>query len=313
MNLALTKPTAKEEVDDMRNEAFKDRKTLTIAVEGKDDVAFWSFVFDRSAFRDKYRIFRSYNYPKAQSSGKTTLAHFLPHTQRDFAICIDSDYDYFLETSVWKRPFVFQTYTYSIENYYCYVPSLNTVINRAANLPSDTEGVSFDDIFIEKFSKIIYELTIESIQQALNEGRSEDTRHKLGKDIRLANGQNIDTRLSNLEAHIQNQLQNLPMTDEFRKKLLNKGLRPETAYLFVRGHDVLNSVFVPILKLIQKDMKNIKLNEIKTITNNPLQKASEKAYRIGIKHVVTCLLENRDFINCFLFEKIENDIRLAFQ
>lgn len=312
MNLALTKPTAKEEVDFMRNEAFKDRKALTIAVEGKDDVAFWSFVFDRSEFRHQYRIFRSYNYPNAQSSGKNTLAYFLPHTQRDFAICIDSDYDYLLENPLWQRPYVFQTYTYSIENYYCYVPSLNRVINRAANLPFDTEGVSFEDIFIEKFSKIIYELTVESLQQALNERRSEEARHKLGKDIRLINKLNIDVGLSVLEVHIQNQLQQLPITDELREKLFSKGLRPETAYLFVRGHDVLNSVFVPIFKLIQKDIKNTKLNEIKAITDVQIQKASEKTYRMGIKHVINCLEENRNFTDCFLFQKIENDIRLAF-
>lgn len=313
MSLSLTKPTAKADVEKIRSDMKKDRISLAIFVEGKDDVAFWSFVFDRSELRGKYKIFKSYNFPTEDSSGKNTLLkHYLPHTQQDFAICLDSDYDYLLDNSLWQRRYVFQTYTYSIENYYCYVPCLKTVVNRAANLPLDTEGVSFEDIFIEKFSKIIYELTVESLQQAINEGRSEEARHKLGKDIRLTNNPNIDACLSNLEVHIRNQLQNLPITDAFREKLFSKGLSSETAYLFVRGHDVLNSVFVPILKLIQKDIKNTKLNEIKAIDDISLQKASEKAYRMGIKHVVTCLEENRNFTDCFLFEKIENDIRLAF-
>lgn len=312
MSLVLKKPTAKKDVDFKRNVAFKDKKDLVILVEGNDDEAFWSFIFDRSELKGKYRIFKDCKFPTEGSSGKQTLKYYLPYTQRDFAICIDSDYDYLLENPIWQRPFVFQTYTYSIENYFCYVPSLNTVVNKAANLPLDTEGVSFEDIFIEKFSKIIYELTVESFQQALNEKRSEDARHKLGKDIRLINKLNIDARLSELEIHVQNQLQNLMVTDEFREKLFTKGLRPETAYLFVRGHDILNSVFVPILKLIQKDMKNIKLNEIKAITDVQVEKASEKKYRMGIKHVANCLEGNRNFTDCFLFQKIENDIRLAF-
>jgi hypothetical protein len=61
----LTKSSAKEEVDFMRDEAFKDKKILAITVEGKDDVAFWSFVFDRSQLNGKYQIFKSYQYHSA--------------------------------------------------------------------------------------------------------------------------------------------------------------------------------------------------------------------------------------------------------
>jgi hypothetical protein len=86
MNLHLTKPTAKDEVDFMRNEAFKERKSLTITVEGKDDAAFWSFVFDRSVLQGQYKIYKSYNYPTPDSSGKNTLMYFLPFVQSDFAI-----------------------------------------------------------------------------------------------------------------------------------------------------------------------------------------------------------------------------------
>ncbi len=310
---SLTKPTAKAFVDNIRLDMKKDRISLAIFVEGKDDKAFWSFVFDRTKFKGKYKIFTYSNFPTEGSSGKSTLEHFLPHTQPDFAICIDSDYDYLLENSVWQQPFVFQTYTYSIENYYCYVPSLKAVMNRAANIPLDTEGSSFEDIFIEKFSKVIYELTIESLQEAINDGRSEDARRKLGRHIRLTSGQNIDVLLSDLDTRIQNKIQHLIITNEFRQRLLNKGLTPENAYLFVRGHDVFNSVFMPILKLIHKEIKNKELNKIKTIGDSPLQKIAEKAYRLGIKHVQTCLLDNRNFTDCFLFQKIEDDIRIAFQ
>jgi Protein of unknown function (DUF4435) len=313
MNLALTKPTAKEEVDDMRNEAFKDKKTLTIAVEGKDDVAFWSFVFDRSDFRDKYRIFRSYNYPKAESSGKTTLVHYLPHTRRDFAICVDSDYDYLLENTDWQRPFVFQTYTYSIENYYCYVPSLNDVLKRAANLTSNTEGYNFEDIFIRQFSEIIYELVVESLQEAQNTGRVREARSKLGRDIRLSSRRTIEAMLTQLNEHIQSELQHSAITNAFREQLTQKGLTPQTAYLFARGHDVLNSVFEPILKLVEEEMKSRKLLELDAIEDVRLKNDVKKAYRMNVINVKTCLLENRGFTDSFLFQKIENAIREAFQ
>jgi Protein of unknown function (DUF4435) len=309
---SLAKPSAKTYVENIRRDMRKDRISLAIFVEGKDDEAFWSFVFDRSKFKGKYKIFTYSNWPTEGSSGKTTLKHLVPHTQRDFAICIDSDYDYLLENTDWQRPFVFQTYTYSIENYYCYVPNLNAVMNRATNLASDTEGSFFEDIFIRQFSEKIYDLLIESLQESIKVGRSENTRHKLGENIRLTKGRDINVLLSNLHASLPNKTQHLIIPTEFRQQLTAKGLTPETAYLFARGHDVFNSVFVPILKIIQLDIKNQKLNEIKSITDSHLRKASEKTYRMGIKHVVTCLEENRDFTDCFLFQKIEQDIKDAF-
>jgi hypothetical protein len=312
MNLSLTKPTAKEDVDFMRNEAFKDKKALVVAVEGKDDAVFWSFVFDRSDFKDRYRVFKNYNFPNPKSSGKNTLAHYLPHTQRDFVICIDSDYDYLLENPVWQMPYVFQTYTYSIENYYCYVPSLNAVMNRATNLPLNTEGVLFEDIFIYQFSKTIYELLIESLQESISSGNSDEKKGQLGENIRLTFG-SIDNMLTDLEQNVANKMQHLIITETFKKQLAEKGLTPETAYLFARGKDVLNSVFLKILKLIQEDMKSKKLLELAAIEEGHLRNTATKAYRMGLANVQTCLLENRNFTDCLLFEKIENDIRKAFQ
>lgn len=314
MNLDLRKQTPQEEVDWMRGEAFKDKKQLSIAVEGKNDALFWSFVFDRSQLRGQYLMFKSYQYPTPNASGKQTLAHFLPYTQPDFAICIDSDYDYLLQNPIWQRPFVFQTYTYSIENHYCYVPSLKSVLCRAANIPLSThEGIDLENIFIEKFSHIIYELTVESIWQAAKDGRDERARHSLGKNIRLTAGPTVEAILSDLDTRIQNKMRHFNIPHEFRLQLTEKGLTPQTSYLFARGHDIFNAVFIPILKLIQKDIKNRKLLELEAIIDTQLRKTSEKIYRMGITNVQTCLYENRLFTDCPLFKKIENDISMSFQ
>lgn len=90
-------------------------------------------------------------------------------------------------------------------------------------------------------------------------------------------------------------------------------MTPETTYLFARGHDIFNSVFLPILKLIREEKRNNKLLELAAISDTNLRKSSEKAYRMGVIDIKTCLLENRDFIDCFLFQKIEEDIRAAFR
>jgi hypothetical protein len=90
-------------------------------------------------------------------------------------------------------------------------------------------------------------------------------------------------------------------------------LTPETTYLFARGHDIFNSVFLPILKLIREEKRNNKLLELAAISDTNLRKSSEKTYRMGVIDIKTCLLENRDFTDCFLFQKIEEDIRVTFR
>ena len=176
----------------------------------------------------------------------------------------------------------------------------------------NTEGVFLKDIFIDQFSKTIYALLVESLQSSINSGNSDEEKGQLGENIRLTSG-SIDTMLANLKENVINKMQHFIVADTFKEQLAKKGLTPDTAYLLARGKDVLNSVFLKILKPIQEDMKSKKLLELEAIEDEGLRNRDKKAYRMGLTNVQTCLLDNRDFTDCFLFEKIENDIRKAFR
>lgn len=64
--------TFKEEVTRMRADAFLLEKEVVFMVKGADDVAFWSFIFNR-LLPDKYQILKESRLPVAGSSGKSTL------------------------------------------------------------------------------------------------------------------------------------------------------------------------------------------------------------------------------------------------
>jgi len=138
----------------------KAAKTIMVYVENEDDIPFWRGVFDRYAPHLHFEIsFPSYHLARGKEEVlKIQAGEYL-------LLCVDSDYDYLLQdaTEVSKRinhdPYIFQTYTYSIENYKCYAESLKEVcVSSSLN---DKEV--FDLVrFIKLYSLIIYELFLYS-------------------------------------------------------------------------------------------------------------------------------------------------------
>jgi Protein of unknown function (DUF4435) len=306
--------TIEEEVKRLRNEAFLERKRMVVLVEGKNDEAFWSFVWDMY-FKGQYRIHKQVNYPKSESSGKQTLRHFVNHTSNDLIICKDSDYDYLLENEDWKHDFIFQTYTYSFENYHCYAPSLKKVIEKAAN----TEGVDSIDFgqFLIEYSQIIYALLIQSLWEAhIRPNDVEHIEEGCGNSIHLKEhwkGENYVVILDELRNRISSKLKpNINPTDEFITNLHQLGLTTDTAYLFVRGKNMFNRVVVTLLNNLQEQIKNDTLKKIEKIENNNEKILKRRQYFEHLKNVKSCLWENYEFTDCFLFTKLLSDIQQAF-
>jgi len=115
----------------------KASKTIQVYVEGYEDIAFWRNVFQPY---ESSEIKFSIELPSKNSSAKGKVAalqrskeiNILAHNVGEFLIiCIDSDYDYLLQghtdTSkmINESKYIFQTYSYSIENLKCYSNSLH--------------------------------------------------------------------------------------------------------------------------------------------------------------------------------------------
>lgn len=153
--------TAKEEAEYIKSEVFQLRLRHAVLVEGKTDVPFWTAVLERAGAAGRFKIYRQVQFPAPDSSGKATLeTHFLPFADRELWICIDSDHDYLLENPVWQKPFVFQTKVHSVENYQCFAPSLNAILQKG--VADESAIFDFDDFLaawsIENYPAFLDEL-----------------------------------------------------------------------------------------------------------------------------------------------------------
>ncbi len=167
----------------------KAAKTIMVYVENEDDIPFWRGVFERYAPHLHFEI----SYPSHElARGKEEVLKI--KAGEYLLLCVDSDYDYLLQdaTEVSKRinhdPYIFQTYTYSIENYKCYAESLREVcVSSSLN---DKE--LFDLVgFLKLYSNIIYELFLYSYDFE-KQGDNSLTRDEFSKMIKILEKVNIN-------------------------------------------------------------------------------------------------------------------------
>jgi hypothetical protein len=306
--------TFKEEVTRMRADAFLLEKEVVFMVEGTDDVAFWSFILNR-LLPNKCQILKESRLPVEGSSGKQTLQHYLPFVQKDFCICIDSDYDYLLQNKEWQNLFVFQTYTHSIENYFCFAPRLLNVIKNALNT-ENTEGVENSDFiqFLAQYSTIVFDSLIQFLWEIAQKGTDNQfIRNEFSKNIRLPQHFKDSTPngiLTDLKEQFIAQKRQLNVPNSFILEMKQLGLTEENAYLFIRGKDIKNRVILPLLDYWYKYILQEKRNKIEFITDL-MEKRLAQLYFKQIKKVTHCFEEEMDFTDCPFFEKIEQDIRKA--
>ena len=286
-------------------------------VEGKDDVSFWNNVFDVLAFPKTYDIYHYTQEVKEdgsinKSTGKNTVLKYAPYTDSSFMLCIDSDYDYLLNVSNQDiHHHIFQTYSYSIENYLSYAPSLK---NLCLQTTHSTTLKFFDiELFLKDYSEIIYPLLI---LQIISESRPDSTNQFLSKKdfskiIRINqqidltnNGRNELQKLKTEVDKTINSLSHHYSQDEYQQvetRFISLGVTPQNAYLFVRGHDLYGFVVLRLLRKIVEHLRHLKLST--------LSATDKKAYIDSCSKIEDLLKENQNYKNCFLLKKIENDIK----
>ncbi|MEY3442821.1 MAG: hypothetical protein RLZZ519_1102 [Bacteroidota bacterium] len=108
---------------------------VLVYVESDEDIAFWRNVLaDYQQFGINFEI----NLPSDDfATGKLQVLALHQNAGPNLILCVDSDLDDLLDGSteqsktILGSPFIFQTYTYSIENYFCYAPSLHQLCVQA--------------------------------------------------------------------------------------------------------------------------------------------------------------------------------------
>ena len=296
--------TVKDDIRRMKDEVFLLRLQHVVLVEGRDDVHFWGHILEPFA-PQQFKIFPYVNFPTENTAGSGSLkTHYLPYADRDLILCLDSDYNYLLGDQTLARPFVFQTYTHSPENFLCYAPSLSNILA----LGTRTEQAAFDfESFLSRYSEAVYRWLIGQLY--LKQTTQTEPEHPPSfafitdseADL-LALARQTETRSAPLFAAFEN----TPEFQTFVTQLTDLGLTPQNAYLFVRGHDLLERVVLKLLIFIHQPIVNQEFARL----DNPA-KADYQAYRK--QHTFERLLaQNTDFADCPFYLKITESVQRAF-
>lgn len=225
----------------------------TIHVEAFDDVVFWEKIFIYYLPTKKFNFKWASNSPKGiETSGCEQCLKYKNYLNNRFFICIDSDYRYLLqETDLNPSKFIFQTYTYSVENHFCYAKKLNAISEKCTGI----EDTIFDfEVFLADYSAALYEAFIWHLYFIKN-GDNETFSKSEFSNILSLNGMQGFSIKNNGEA-ILNELTKRSNTKVEKLKLnfnlfdlttektsfSKLGLNRDNAYLYVRGHNLFDLI-----------------------------------------------------------------------
>ncbi len=298
------------------------RNRVMVYVEGYDDIPFWRAIFDE--FETPERRFEISTPARNDlAKGKKVVMQFIPQAGKHLILCVDSDFDYLFgelcerSKQVNQTPYLLQTYTYAIENYLCYPPSLHSVCVRATK--RDTHIFEFEE-FMAEYSRIIYPVflwyayaarvdrptifTLADFRNAVKinfvnvEDNGEDTLEWLEKQV--------EKRLRMLRSKHK---QYVAEVEKFDAYLRSRGVVPEETHLYMQGHTLLDNVVATLVGTVCNALRKMAVGQILGSSRQGLPLNNElSSYNNVLSDVDELLKSNTGYRACPLFAKLREDI-----
>lgn len=297
----------------------KAKSRIVAYVESYDDIAFWRDVLDE--FETETHRFEIM-LPSRTTLGKGKKTVLMNQLGPYMIACVDSDYDWLLQgkTPVSKElcdnVYVFHTYVYAIENYLCYASGLHRACTRATL--NDRELINLE-AFMEEYSKIVWPLFVWSIWV-----------YRAGRDNEFGIMQMIDTvtfreadthapenTLEYVRRRVNKKInwlhQHFPEGKKtynlLRDELLEMGLTPETTYLYIQGHGLMDGVVLPLLHPICHRLRREREKDINSLAMHEIQRQNElAAYRNSSLSIETALKKSQTYKKSLPFQHLREDI-----
>ncbi len=296
------------------------KRKVIAYVESYEDVAFWRSLL--GTLENEKRQFQIMlpNANALSKGKKMALLSALKNTSfgTNMIACVDSDYDYLMQHSspfshkMNSETYIFQTYTYAIENYHCYADTLHEVCVQATL--NDRVLVDFP-LFFRQYSKVIYPLFIWNIYFY---------RHRKEYEFSLTDFNNctglsdvdidrlplaIDYVKRNVEYKLNYLSRNYPRYESelpnLSKELEALGVQPENTYLFIQGHHLMDNVVTKLLFPVCVRLRREREHEIKRLARNEEQFNNElQCYHNSICSLEMALHRNMNFHDVFLYKKL---------
>ncbi|WP_418696697.1 DUF4435 domain-containing protein [Bacteroides sp.] len=300
------------------------RRRIVAYVESYDDIAFWRTLL--AEFENEERYFQVM-LPSATSltkGKKMVLMNTLNMAElgRSLIACVDSDYDLLLQgaTHVSKKinenPYIFQTYGYAIENFHCFADSLHEVCVQATL--NDRPILDFP-AFMKRYSQIAYPLFLWNIWfyrqrdthtfpmydfNACIRLREVNVRHPYSSLDEMQ--QTVSAKLSEMRARFP---QYIDEVDRLGGELERLGLTPDTTYLYIQGHHIMDSVVLKLLMPVCTVLRREREAEIKRLAEHNEQYRNElTGYENSQVNVSLMLKKNSGYKNLYLYRWLREDI-----
>lgn len=255
------------------------RVSVIARVESEDDIPFWQYVFSQSRPDLKLKFLPSENGDgtDVRQRGKTVCMRYVPYLNKNFVICVDSDFDRFTRPgTLTADKFIFQTYTYSFENHYCWSEGLQSVwiLNQV--------GVFDFKIFLQNLSIILYPTLIEMLATKAAKKKSWNLTDLCS--IILSTQVNRAGVLNNNGTMLLQDIQSkvyawrsrqvhptIAACNKMKADSLTLGLDELTTYLFMQGHCIFDLVqrIGKTLMCGQNDFRNAVLLQTLYNHNSP--------------------------------------------
>ncbi|WDF91724.1 DUF4435 domain-containing protein [Aeromonas hydrophila] len=207
------------------NSLFTFSNLISVYVEGFDDIPIWNKIL-KGKLNVKIMAFGEKNKANGKASIISEIKTGGIILGKDLIVALDSDYDYLLNknSETFSLPTVLQTYSYSIENLIWHPENIDSACQTAGQ---DTTYFTNDGLkkSLLQWSADIYEPFLRFIKNgAADESAISDIIESLV----------VDTTAFTIKFHGNKECYDDP---DFKVIMAEKGLIPETTFLFVRGHD----------------------------------------------------------------------------
>jgi hypothetical protein len=302
----------------------KVRRRIVAYVESFDDIAFWRALLSELENEDFYFQVMLPSSTSLSKGKKMVLMNTLDTNAlgRSMIACVDSDYDFLLQgaTNVSHKindnPYIFQTYGYAIESFQCYAESLHEVCVQATL--NDRKVMDFP-AFMKQYSQIAYPLFLWNIWFY----RQRDTYTFPMYDfntctcIREVNiryperalddmRRRVSAKLTELERHYPNIIMQVKALGDALKPC---GVTPDTTYLYVQGHHILDNVVMKLLVPVCTVLRRERELEIKRLAEHNEQFRNElTSYEHSQVNVELMLKKNNGFKSLYLYQWVREDL-----
>lgn len=291
-------------------------------VESYDDILFWRDLLNEAVPGARIEVM----LPSRDSLGRGKKVALTRRLGPHMIACVDADYDYLMQGAtltsamVCRSPFVLHTHVYAIENLQCHADTLAQVCVMATL--NDRAVFDFPR-FMAAFSRIVRPLLVWNVWAYRHGVHTQFSLTDFARTVELRDvnlfrpERTLDALRRRVNKKIGALQRRFPQARSDYKPLgeemLRLGVTPDTAYLYMRGHDLLDVVVAPLLSAVCDLLRREREREIGRLAVHAVQLQNElSAYRHAVAPFDEMLRKHSAYHRTPEFRRIVDDARRLF-